>query len=65
MAGTHSQFGGPFGQRIANTIEKAKNGDVEAAITILRWFCAAIKANTDKEGKPYRKPCCEKCSWIA
>jgi len=52
----YSLFEGPFNHLIDTTIEKAKNGDTESARTILRWFCGAIQANTDKEGKPYRKP---------
>jgi hypothetical protein len=47
---------GPFNHLIDMTIEKAKNGGTESARTILRWFCGAIRANTDKVGKPYRKP---------
>ena len=38
------------------TIDKARSGDTESARKILKWFCGAIKANTDKNGRPYRKP---------
>jgi len=45
-----------FSQVLDITIERARNGDTESARKILRWFCGAIKANTDKNGKPYSKP---------
>jgi hypothetical protein len=47
---------GVFGQMVGSTIDKARNGDTESARKILKWFCGAIKANTDKNGRPYRKP---------
>jgi len=47
---------GLFGEMVAYTINKARSGDTESARKILKWFCGAIKANTDKNGRPYRKP---------
>jgi len=47
---------GVFGLMVVSTIDKAKNGDTESARRILKWFCGAIKADTDKDGMPYRKP---------
>jgi len=44
-----------FSQVLDATIERARNGDTESARKILGWFCGAIKANTDKNGNPYRK----------
>ena len=45
-----------FSQVLDTTIDRARNGDTESARKILEWFCGAIKANTDKSGRPYRKP---------
>lgn len=45
-----------LGQMMEATIANAINGDTESARKILREFCGAIKANTDKNGKPFRKP---------
>lgn len=45
-----------FSLPIESTIEKAKGGDTEAARKILKWFCGAIKANTDKDGKLHKSP---------
>ena len=45
-----------FSQVLDTTIDRARNGDTESARKILEWFCGAIKANTDKNGNPYRKP---------
>ncbi len=45
-----------FSQVLDTTIDRARNGDTESARKILGWFCGAIKDNTDKNGRPYRKP---------
>jgi len=45
-----------LGQMIDSTIDRARNGNTEAAREILEEFCEAIKANTNKNGRPYRKP---------
>lgn len=34
----------------ASTIEQAKSGNVDAAKKLLKWYCGAIAANTDKDG---------------
>jgi len=44
-----------FNEVLDTTIDRARNGDTESARKILEWFCGAIKANTDKNGRPYRK----------
>ena len=45
-----------FSKMVDDTIARARNGDTESARKILKWFCGAIKTNTDKDGKPHVKP---------